>query len=233
MIKIKDLNFSYPNGKKVFNGLNFSLHEGEKLGLVGPNGAGKTTLFHIIMGLLKPISGSIEIFGKIRKEEKDFIEVRQRIGLLFQDSDDQLFSPTVEEDIAFGPLNLGKSHEEVRNIVKDTCEMLGLTGFEKRVTHRLSGGEKRLVSLATVVAMRPECYLLDEPFAGLDERTTERFLEYLKSHIKTCIIISHERELLKKYVDAIYVLNNSKIERMDLSKDFLDNKVEHLSMVMP
>lgn len=233
MIKIKDLNFSYPNGKKVFNGLNFYLHEGEKLGLVGPNGAGKTTLFHIIMGLLKPISGSIEIFGKIRKEEKDFIEVRQRIGLLFQDSDDQLFSPTVEEDIAFGPLNLGKSHEEVRNIVKDTCEMLGLTGFEKRVTHRLSGGEKRLVSLATVVAMRPECYLLDEPFAGLDERTTERFLEYLKSHIKTCIIISHERELLKKYVDAIYVLNNSKIERMDLSKDFLDNKVEHLSMVMP
>ncbi|MGB9716369.1 MAG: energy-coupling factor ABC transporter ATP-binding protein [Thermodesulfovibrionales bacterium] len=233
MIKIKELRFSYPNGKEIFNDLDFSLQEGEKLGLVGPNGAGKTTLFHIIMGLLRPASGYIEIFGKVRKEEKDFKEVRQRIGLLFQDSDDQLFSPTVEEDIAFGPLNLGKSREEVRNIVRETCEILGLSGFEKRVTHRLSGGEKRLVALATVVAMRPECYLLDEPFSGLDETTTERFLEYLKANIKTCIIIAHDREILNKTVDNICILNKSKIERLDLSKNISKKKEKRLSVVMP
>lgn len=233
MINIKNLNFSYPNGKNVFNGLDFSLKKGDKIGLTGPNGSGKTTLFHLIMGLLKPNSGEIEIFGKVRKEEKDFIEVRQRIGLLFQDSDDQLFSPTVEEDIAFGPLNLGKSHEEARGIVKETCERLGLSGFEKRVTHRLSGGEKRLVALATVVAMHPECYLLDEPFAGLDETTTQRFLSYLREHTETYIIITHDRELLKETVDKIYILNNGKIEKSDISKDFSKNQEKRFSAIMP
>jgi cobalt/nickel transport system ATP-binding protein len=233
LINIKNLNFSYPNGKNVFNGLDFSLKKGDKIGLTGPNGAGKTTLFHLIMGLLKPASGEINIFEKVRKHEKDFIEVRQRIGLLFQDSDDQLFSPTVEEDIAFGPLNLGKSHEEAKSIVKETCERLGLSGFEKRVTHRLSGGEKRLVALATVVAMHPECYLLDEPFAGLDETTTQSFLRYLREHTETYIIITHDRELLKETVDKIYFLNNGKIEKSDISKDFLKNQEKRFSAIMP
>jgi cobalt/nickel transport system ATP-binding protein len=211
LVNIKNLHFSYPNRKNVFNGLDFSLKKGDKIGLTGPNGAGKTTLFHLIMGLLKPNSGEINIFEKVRKHEKDFIEVRQRIGLLFQDSDDQLFSPTVEEDIAFGPLNLGKSHEEARSIVKETCERLGLSGFEKRVTHRLSGGEKRLVALATVIAMNPECFLLDEPVTGLDEETTKRFLKYLKEQADTYAIITHDREFLKDTVNKIYVLKDSKI----------------------
>ena len=233
MINIKNLSFSYPNGRKIFNGLEFSLQKGEKVGLIGPNGAGKTTLFHLIMGLLKPNFGEIEIFGKVRKEEKEFMEVRQRIGLLFQDSDDQLFSPTVEEDIAFGPLNLGKSHEEARGIVAETCKRLGLSGFEKRVTHRLSGGEKRLVALATVVAMNPECYLLDEPFAGLDEITTQRFLKYLREHTETYIIITHDRELLKETVDNICILNSGKIEKTDISKGFLKKQEKLFSAIMP
>ncbi len=210
-IDIKNLSFSYPNAKNVFNSLDFSLKKGDKIGLIGPNGAGKTTLFHLIMGLLKPDSGEIKIFEKVRKNEKDFIEVRQKIGLLFQDSDDQLFSPTVEEDIAFGPLNLGKPLEVTRTIVRETCERLGLSGFEKRITHRLSGGEKRLVALATVVAMNPECFLLDEPITGIDEKTTEKFLRYLKEHADTYIIITHDREFLKGAVDRIYMLNDSKI----------------------
>jgi cobalt/nickel transport system ATP-binding protein len=233
LINIKNLSFSYPNGREIFNGLDFSLQEGEKVGLIGHNGAGKTTLFHIIMGLLRPTSGTIDIFGKVRKEEKDFTEVRQRIGLLFQDSDDQLFSPTVEEDIAFGPLNLGKSHKEAKTIVRETCERLGLSGFEKRITHRLSGGEKRLVALATVVAMNPECYLLDEPFAGLDETTTQRFLEYLKAHTKTYIIITHDRELLKQTVDTIFILNNGKTEKIDSSRGFLKKQEKQFSAIMP
>ena len=212
MIKITDVHFSYSNGKKVFEGLNFSLSGKEKVGLTGPNGAGKTTLFHVIMGLLKPDSGTVEISGKVRKEEKDFTEVRREIGLLFQDSDDQLFCPTVEEDIAFGPLNIGKSHEEAHEIVHETCEKLGLIGYEKRITHRLSGGEKRLVALATVVAMHPACYLLDEPVAGLDEATTERFLNYLREHADTYMIIAHDRAFLESATDKIYELRDGHIK---------------------
>lgn len=212
MINIENLTFSYSNGKKIFEGLNFFLNKKEKVGLTGPNGAGKTTLFHLIMGLLKPESGTVKISEKVRKEEKDFVEVRRSIGLLFQDSDDQLFCPTVEEDIAFGPLNIGRSHEEAHKIVKDTCEKLGLNGYEKRVTHRLSGGEKRLVALATVVAMHPECYLLDEPVAGLDEATTERFLNYLREHADTYIIIAHDRNVLENATDKIYELRDGSIK---------------------
>jgi len=186
--------------------------KGDKVGLTGPNGAGKTTLFHVIMGLLKPNSGEIEIFTKVRKEEKDFLEVRQRIGLLFQDSDDQLFSPTVEEDIAFGPLNLGKTHEEAHEIVHETCAKLGLSGYERRITHRLSGGEKRLVALATVMAMNPACYLLDEPTTGLDDAATKRFLSYLNGHADTFIMITHDHALLSQTADRIYELSDGALK---------------------
>lgn len=203
ILDAKDLYFSYRNGQKVFEGINFSFKRGDKIGLVGSNGSGKTTLFHLIMGLLKPDKGEIYVFDKKRTEEKDFFEVRQRIGLLFQDSDDQLFCPTVEEDIAFGPLNLGKSKEEVELIVRETCEKLGISGMEKRVTYRLSGGEKRLIAFATLVAMNPECLLLDEPTSGLDEETSNRILGYLKNHVDSYVIVSHDHEFLRQAADKI------------------------------
>ena len=117
------------------------------MALLGPNGCGKTTLLHLIVGLLRPNAGQIEAFGRRRVAEADFHEVRRRVGLLFQDADDQLFCPTVAEDVAFGPLNLGKSRDEVRRIVAATLDSLGLAGYEHRVTYQLSGGEKRLVAL--------------------------------------------------------------------------------------
>lgn len=211
LIEIKDLYFNYSQGQMVLKGLSFTLKKGQKIGLTGANGSGKTTLFHIIMGLLKPLSGEINIFGKQRKEEKDFLEVRQKIGLLFQDSDDQLFYPTVEEDIAFGPLNLGKSYQETKIIVRDVCAKLGLNGMEKKVTYRLSGGEKRLVALATVAAMSPECFLLDEPTSGLDEDTTDKLLNYLKSHAETYVIIAHDYEFLRRAVKEIYIISDGKM----------------------
>jgi len=107
LIDLKNISYQYPGGKKVLNRVDFTFTKGDRIGLVAPNGSGKTTLFHVIMGLLKPSSGTIEIFGKERRKEKDFTDIRHRIGLLFQDADDQLFSPTVIEDVAFGPLNLG------------------------------------------------------------------------------------------------------------------------------
>jgi len=178
---------------------------------MGPNGCGKTTLFHIIMGLLKPLSGKIEIFGKTAKEEKDFIDVRRKIGLLFQDADDQLFSPTVLEDVAFGPLNLGKSKDEAIDIARKTLDFLGLSGFEDRFTYKLSGGEKRLVSLATVLAMEPEILLLDEPTTGLDEKTKTKIKKALSELDLSYILISHEFDLLSEITDSIYTMDKGKI----------------------
>ena len=215
VIKIADLSFAYPSRDYVFEKFNFNFFKGERIGLVGLNGSGKTTLFHLIMGLLHPTEGKIDIFGKERKVESDFAEVRERIGLVFQDPDDQLFSPTVAEDIAFGPLNLRKNHQETKKILKETLETLGLAGFEDRITYNLSYGEKRLVSLATVWAMQPEILLLDEPTIWLDEGTIEKIVQILNRNPRlSYIIISHDKKFLKETTDSIYLMDNGKINRI-------------------
>ena len=211
VINLEDISFSYPGDKLVLDHLSFHLHHGDRIGLAGPNGSGKTTLLHIIMGLLRPSSGRIELFGKPANEEKDFRKARRRIGLLFQDADDQLFSPTVLEDVAFGPLNLGKSPEEAGDSALKTLARLDLYGFENRITYKLSGGEKRLVSLATVLAMDPEVLLLDEPTNGLDEETEEKITDILKGLNLSCIFVSHNLDFLSKTTDKIYAITNGKI----------------------
>ncbi|HMK34128.1 MAG TPA: ABC transporter ATP-binding protein [Desulfomonilaceae bacterium] len=202
MIRLRNIRFSY-NSRFVLNGLDLDVDRGDRIGLVGPNGSGKTTLCHIIMGLLAPVAGSVEIFGKKRVTEADFKEIRGKLGFLFQDADDQLFCPTVLEDVAFGPLNMGKPPEEAKRIVSSTLDSLKLTGFEDRITYQLSGGEKRLVSLATVLAMEPEVLILDEPTSGLDEQTTERLIEILKQSDLTYILISHDREFVQQTTNRI------------------------------
>lgn len=211
IIKLRNIHFGYPNGSTVLNDLDFTMRRGERIGWVAPNGSGKTTLFHIIMGLQIPDRGRIEIFGRPVKTEKDFIPVRQRIGLLFQDADDQLFSPTVLEDVAFGPLNMGKSHEEALAISRRILDELGLRDFEDRVTFKLSGGEKRLVALATVLAMEPEVLLLDEPTSGLDEKTKARLKEVLRELDLSYILISHEFDFMADMVTAYQTLQGGKI----------------------
>lgn len=211
IINLRDISFAYPGGEPVLNKLNLQFRRGNRLGLMGSNGGGKTTLFHIIMGLLKPSSGDIEIFGKPVKTQKDFREVRMKIGLLFQDADDQLFSPTVLEDVAFGPLNLGKSKNDAIKIARKTLGFLGLAGFENRTTYKLSGGEKRLVSLATVLSMEPEVLLLDEPTTGLDQKTKNRLIDVLSDPNLSFILISHDIDLLSNITDSIFMLENGKI----------------------
>jgi cobalt/nickel transport system ATP-binding protein len=211
MIRLEDISFAYPGSPKILDALDFELHEGDRIGLLGHNGSGKTTMFHIIMGLLKPDSGKIEIFGKSVASEKDFTQVRQRIGLLFQDADDQLFCPTVLEDVAFGPLNIGKSEKEAVEIARNTLERLGLSGFENRITSKLSGGEKRLAALATVLAMEPSVLLLDEPSAGLDRKTKEKLVQVLSELDLSYILISHESDFLSDIANAIYVMEDGKI----------------------
>jgi cobalt/nickel transport system ATP-binding protein len=201
LIELHDITFTYPGAPEpVFQDFNFQLLPGNHLGLIGPNGCGKTTLLHLIMGLLRPQAGSILIFGQEVKKEKDFVAVRQKVGLLFQNADDQLFCPTVLEDVAFGPLNQGKPPAEAIGIARETMARLGLQGFEERVTYKLSGGEKKLVSLATVLAMQPQLLLLDEPTSGLDENTKHRLIHILENLDIAYMIVSHERDFLNHTV---------------------------------
>jgi cobalt/nickel transport system ATP-binding protein len=211
IIDLRGVTFGYPGGPPVLRDLDFALRPGQRIGIMAPNGSGKTTLFHLIMGLVKPLSGQVSIFGKTLREEKDFAEARRRIGLLFQDPDDQLFSPTVLEDVAFGPLNLGKSKAEATAIARRTLAFLELNGFEDRITFKLSGGEKRLVSLATVLAMEPEVLLLDEPENGLDAHTRARLIEILPRLDLSYILISHELDFLTATTQVIYTMENGRI----------------------
>jgi cobalt/nickel transport system ATP-binding protein len=211
IIHLKEVSFVYPGRGPVLDKLNFSFCRGDRTGVMGANGSGKTTLLHIIVGLLKSSAGSIEIMGQSVREEKDFVQVRKSIGLLFQDADDQLFSPTVLEDVAFGPLNFGKTRDEARAIARDTLLSLGLDGFENRITHKLSGGEKRLISLATVLAMKPEVLLLDEPTSGLDELTGQRLVDILKSLDCSYLVVSHDMDFLAQTTDHIVYVSDGKL----------------------
>jgi cobalt/nickel transport system ATP-binding protein len=202
LVSLRDIHFSHEGKRSVLAGASLDLFEGQRIGLRGHVGSGKTTILHIIMGLLRPDSGIVEVFGKLREEEKDFREVRGHVGLLFQDPDDQLFCPTVLEDTAFGPLNQGYTRDEALEISMSTLCMLGLETFGERITHHLSGGEKRLVSLATVLAMKPEVLLLDEPLSGLDPRSSERIIEILAGLTQAMIIVSHDRSFLESTTES-------------------------------
>jgi cobalt/nickel transport system ATP-binding protein len=215
IINLKDVSFTYPGGRSVLNHLDFKFFNGDRIGLIAPNGSGKTTFFHLIMGLNKPTSGRIELFGKTASTGSDYEEVRRRIGLLFQDPDDQLFSPTVIEDVAFGPLNLGKSKSEALDIARRTLARLGLGGFEDRVTYKLSGGEKRLVSLATVLAMEPDVMLLDEPLTGLDTDTSSEIVEIISKLEQSYVIISHDIDFLLYTTDTICTIKKGRIDFED------------------
>jgi cobalt/nickel transport system ATP-binding protein len=216
MIETRDVSFSYTGGTsaggtgaggpEVLKELTFTLNEGECVGLVGSNGSGKSTLLRIIMGLERPDSGEVFLFGNKCSDEEDFEIARRRIGFLFQLSEDQLFCPTVEEDISFGPLNLGLSHEEARERVEEVSKMLGINGLKRNVTHKLSGGQKRLVALATAASMHPDVFILDEPTAGLDDDGMQTLLEFISSHVSTCIITSHDREFLNRVTSRVFLL---------------------------
>ncbi len=198
LIRLSQIRFGYEPGKWVLDRLDLELLPGQRLGLAGATGGGKTTILHLIVGLLRPVSGSVEVFDRPCSTETDFFQVRKRVQLLFQDAEDQLFSPSVIEDVSFGPLNLGKSREEALEAAHTALDALGLHGYEERITHRLSGGEKRLVSLAAVMAMQPDVLLLDEPDSGLDENTLDRLTNILIHLPIAMIIVSHHRDFLSR-----------------------------------
>lgn len=215
LIDLKDVHFGYPANPHLLKGLDFRLLDGDRIGITGPNGCGKTTLLHIIMGLTSPARGTITILGKERSAQQDFIEVREKIGFLFQDSDDQLFCPSVRDEVAFGPLNFGKKHDEVPMIIKESLFRVGLSDFEKRAPYNLSGGEKRRLALATVLAMKPRILLLDEPLLGLDDLTVEKIVENLKEPHLSYVVVSQSKEFLRRTTTRVCTIEDGVMHSLD------------------
>lgn len=197
-------------GKPVLDRVDFRLDPGERVALVGANGAGKTTLLRTLIGLERPHAGTVTAFGAERRREADFREVRARAGYLFQDPDDQLFCPTVIDDVAFGPLNLGLADADALARAEATLDDLRLGHLKHRVTHRLSGGEKRLVTIAAVLAMRPDALLLDEPTNALDDGHHRRLVEILSALDIAMVIVSHDRPFLERLATRVVVLRNGR-----------------------
>ncbi len=215
LLELRNISYSYPgHDSPLLENINFSIHK-ERLGLIGSNGSGKTTLFQIIMGILKADTGEILLEGKRMETEKDFQQLRRKLGFLFQHSDDQLFSPTVLEDVAFGPLNLGATPAEARDISVSTLKNLGLEGFEERITHKLSGGEKKLVALATILSMQPQLLLLDEPSNNLDPKTRERLISILRGLDQVHVIISHDLDFLASTCGQLYTIEKKTLVRCE------------------
>lgn len=200
------------DGRAVLDGAWLRVDKGERLAVVGANGAGKTTLLRTIVGLQPVQSGTVTAFGEVRRSEKDFHAVRLRAAYLFQDSDDQLFCPTVVEDVAFGPLNMGLGNAAALAKARGTLEMLNMLHLADRITRQLSGGEKKLVCLAGILAMDPDLLLLDEPTSGLDAAHLQRLIEVLDSLDTAMIIVSHERQILDRLATRALILRNGRLE---------------------
>lgn len=216
LIELHDIRFAYPgSGNIVLDGANFRLNPGARAGLIGPNGSGKTTLLLTVVGLVRPDSGVVRFKGRETGSEKEFRELRRKVGYLFQNADDQLFSPTVLEDVAFGPLNLGFSADQALERSEAVLQSLGLGGYGQRITHKLSGGEKRLVSLATVLSMEPEVLLLDEPTTGLDPETRDRMIEILNGLDKTLVVVSHDWDFLDKTTSEVWAMHGGRLQKAD------------------
>ncbi len=207
LLELRNIGFHYPNQtSSILHHLNLTLRQGERIGIIGDNGCGKSTLLKIIMGLIKPQQGELILLGKTRRNEQEFAEIRGPIGFLFQDAEDQLFSPTVEEDIAFGPLNQGLTPQQARKQVHDTLQLLGLENYAQRLTYSLSGGEKRLIALATILAMQPTLLLLDEPTTGLDNFHYQYITNLFQKLPQSMLIVSHDQKFLTQLVDYTKIL---------------------------
>lgn len=211
-VQVRDLSFAYPDGATALDSISFDASDGERVGLVGPNGAGKTSLFLCLAGVLRPRSSLLRVGGLDLHDAAQRRLLPGQLGIVFQNSDDQLFNTTVFDDVAFGPLNLELPPEEVRHRVAEALARVGLTGMEERVPFHLSGGEKRRVALAGVLAMRPSILLLDEPSMHLDPRGRRELIRLLATLGGTQLIASHDLELILQTCGRVLVLDHGRIQ---------------------
>ena len=215
MLEVKNIKYSYDTNYQALKGVSLKVEKGEMVALLGKNGAGKSTLFLHLNGIFRPDEGKVIIDGEeLKYDKKSLLKFRQKVGIVFQNPDDQIFAPTVEEDVAFGPLNLGLPMEEVQDRVEQALVRVGMSGYEKTAPHHLSGGQKKRVAIAGIIAMRPEIMILDEPTAGLDPEGVDKVLNILNKLNEegmSIIISSHDIEMVNHFADKIFVLYGGEI----------------------
>ncbi len=208
-VLVSGLRFSYPDGREALAGIDLLVGQGEKVALVGPNGAGKSTLLLLLTGLLRG-EGTIQVFGEAL-HDGNLRRLRARMGMVFQDPDDQLFSPTLFDDVAYGPLYAGLPEPEVRRRVSWALAQVGLDGFEERLSHHLSLGEKKRAAIATVLSMQPELLVLDEPTAGLDPRARRRLIELLRHLPQTMLVATHDMRMVAELLPRTVIIDRGRI----------------------
>jgi cobalt/nickel transport system ATP-binding protein len=217
IIETRDLSYSYGDGTLALKDVSISLEAGGKVALVGPNGAGKSTLMLMMNGILRPTSGEVLFSGRpLKYDAASLRAVRRAVGMVFQNSDDQLFAPTVFQDVAFGPTNLGLAPEKVKRYVHFALQYVGLSGYERRPPHHLSGGEKKRVAIAGILAMEPEVMILDEPTSNLDPASSEEIMEMLdelNQGGKTLIISTHDVDLAYRWADDVILMKDGGVAR--------------------
>jgi len=224
-VSVKNLTYTHPDGTKALEDVSLEVYEGERIAIVGPNGAGKTTFLLHLNGILRGSDGQVKVFGKsVDKEKKE--EIIKEVGIVFQDSDDQLFMPTVFDDIAFGPINMGLKEDKVRERVEKTILSFGLMGYENKCPHHLSGGEKKKVSLAAVMSMEPRILVLDEPTANLDPKSRVELIKIVNDLNEregiTVIMATHDVNAVPALADRVFVLNKKVIAEGTTQEIFSD-----------
>lgn len=225
VLEIKDLAFAYPDGNQALFGVNLIIGEGERVALLGPNGAGKSTLVMHMNGIHPTAQGSIHVAGQLvdSKNKEALKEIRAKVGIVFQDPDDQLFMPTVGEDVAFGPYNMGVRGAELDKIVSESLSKVGMLEYKDRPPHHLSFGQRRRVAVATVLAMNPEILVLDEPSSNLDPASRRELAEILKSLKITLIMVTHDLPYAAELCERSVILSGGVIVADDKTSNILRN----------
>jgi cobalt/nickel transport system ATP-binding protein len=217
ILETRSLSYSYGDGTKALKDVSISLEAGKKVALVGPNGAGKSTLMLMFNGILRPREGEVLFRGRpMSYDAVSLRSIRRAVGMVFQNSDDQLFAPTVYQDVAFGPTNLGYAAEKVKRYAGFALQYVGLLGYERRPPHHLSGGEKKRVAIAGILAMEPEVIILDEPTSNLDPASSEEIMEMLDELNlggKTLIISTHDVDLAYRWADEVILMKDGGVVR--------------------
>ena len=227
MLEAKHIVYKYEDGTRALNDVSITVEDNDMVALLGKNGAGKSTLFLHFNGIYKPDHGEILVDGKpIDYSKKGLLDVRTKVGIVFQNPDDQLFAPTVQEDVAFGPLNMKLPQEEVERRVTESLKRVGMSGFERKPPHHLSGGQKKRVAIAGVLAMKPKIMVLDEPTSGLDPKGASHILQLLYELNKegiAIIISTHDVDLVPLYAKRLYVIKECKIIKEGTPKEVFDD----------
>ena len=223
---VNNLEFSYPDGRLALRGVELSIRSGEKVAILGPNGAGKSTLLLHLNGLLHAGSGSVEIMGReVREDDKQALQqIRALVGVVFQDPDDQLFSPSVHDDVAFGPIYMGLPVDEVEARVSEALYQVGLDGYDDRMPFHLSGGEKKRAAIASVLSMHPQILALDEPSAGLDPRARRGLIQLLDHLEQTIIVTTHDMHMVKDIFPRVVIMDGGKVVADAPTHDILSDE---------